>query len=192
MNKQHYEEFLKTLLGKRQIPLHGEIDRDCFEMVSRSLMYLNAKDPGAEIKLLIDSGGGNVGYGLAVYDAVVSSPAPVTGIVMGPAHSMAAVVLQGCTKRIATSNSNICVHNISTRVEISLTLVKDNVYAYGELDLEKMHRDLSKDAKKLQSICKIISLRSRLAPSVVIDMLNSGNVISAEDALELGLIDEVI
>ncbi len=191
MNKQFYEELLKTLLEKRQIPLQGEINRECFEMVNHSLMYLNAKDTNTEIKLLINSNGGNTGYGLVVYDAVVSSSAPVTGIVIGPAHSMAAVVLQGCTKRVATPNSNICIHNINTPVEVPLYL-DETTSSAGELDVDKVRESLSRDTKSMQSICRIISERSNLSIFDIIKMSNSGEIISAKDAKSYGLIDKVI
>ncbi len=191
MNKQYYEEFLKTLLEKRQIPLQGEINRECFEMVNHSLMYLNAKDSNAEIKLLINSDGGNTGYGLAVYDAVFSSSAPVTGIVLGPAHSMAAVVLQGCTKRKATPHSNICIHNISPKVEMSL-YVDDTTSLVGDIDIDKIQRSLLRDIENLRSIFRIFSKRTGLSVPDIIKISNSGKILTAVAALEIGLIDKII
>ncbi len=191
MQRQYYNEFLKTLLSKRQIPIQGEINRTSFEMVSHSLMYLNAKDPDLEIKVLINSFGGSVQYGLAIYDAILSSCAPIVGIVTGTAHSMAAIILQGCKDRIATLNSKLCIHNISSKSEMFFKF-DDTSNEFGDMDIEKIHSHLLCDEENMRSICKILSLKLEEDPSEVIDMLNSGKILSSKQALSIGLIDTII
>ena len=184
------KRFFDALLEKRQIPIYGKIDKSSFERICSSFMYLNAQSCD-EVNLLIDSGGGFVGYGLDMFDVISASDSPVTGIVIGHAHSMAAVVLQGCTKRVAMPHSEICVHPIKNGdLEIPLTFATDQ-YPYGDIDMVKVKENLSRSICRMQAICKILSDRSGQKKDDIIRLINQGDILTAAAALDKGLIDEI-
>jgi len=189
VNKQ-YEKFLETLLERRQIPLQGSIDKESFGLINHSIMYLNAQNDTTGIILLINSTGGSVRYGLDVYDSVASSSAPVTGIVTGVAQSMAAVILQGCTKRIVTPHSEMVVHNIGGEVEVTLGRVSEQS-PFGDLDVASIRKSLEQPLGWMQNICKILVDRTGRSAEEVIEMMNADQVMTAQQALNLGLIDEI-
>jgi ATP-dependent protease ClpP protease subunit len=189
MNKDK-EEFLNTLIEKRQIPLYGEISEDSFGILQRSLNYLNAKG-NEEIKLLINSAGGDVKPGLCMYDAVRLSNAPVVGEVCGIANSMSAIVLQGCSKRIATRNSWLTIHEIKKNsTEVPVLSTGGILF----LDVEKIKEKFRGSVELSEIIFQIIHSRTYNKTSLneIFEIFRSGKTMSAQEALKLGLIDEII
>lgn len=186
-----HRELVERMIGAREIPIFGNINKESFELVSDALIYLNAKDSTAPIKLYIKSTGGNVEQGLYIHDAVQASKAPVIGIVIGQAHSMAAVALQGCSERIATMNSTICLHNISMRVEVSLKTEK-SMHHTGVLDIEHVKRQMRRGVNDMRAICGIFAKKSGMSIEKVITIIRQGKIMNAKEAFALGLLDKVV
>lgn len=181
MDKKFYE----MLLAKRQVPLFGQINRENFERVCTAITFLNAES-NDEIKLLISSGGGDVDLGLNIYDVLLISHAPITGIVVGAAHSMAGVVLQGCTKRVMTPNAELLAHTVCRDdVEIFLT-------TFGDLDVEKMREHLAGGVRRMRKVCEIFAKRTGRPVGEIIELLNAGKTLRAHEALAEGLIDAIV
>lgn len=96
-------------LRERNIWIDNDIDEALVNKVIRELNYLNSLSV-APIKLFITTNGGSIEDGLALYDAIAESPAPVYVCVVARAYSMGAILLQAGTKRFALTHSRIMIH----------------------------------------------------------------------------------
>jgi ATP-dependent Clp protease protease subunit len=126
--KKMMEFFMKS----RTVLLFEQIEPKVTRQLISQLLFLNAQDPTAEIKLFINSPGGVADDGLAIYDTIKLIDAPVKTIVCGLAASAAAIVLVAAKKenRLALPNSRIMIHQplggvrgSSTDIEISATQI---------------------------------------------------------------------
>ena len=111
-NGERSYDIYSRLLKDRIIFLSGEIDGSVADVVVAQLLFLEAEDPDKDIMLYINSPGGEVTAGMAIYDTMNYIKAPVSTIVIGMAASMAAVLLAAGEKgkRIALPNSEIMIH----------------------------------------------------------------------------------
>lgn len=102
------------LLGERKIFLFNEVGDDLSASVVAQLFYLDSADPGKEIYLYINSPGGSVTAGLAIYDTMQLIKSPVVTVCTGLAASMGAVLLSGGEKgkRYAMKNGKILIHQV--------------------------------------------------------------------------------
>lgn len=174
------EEILKDLLSKRTLYLEGYIDNEKAKAIGIAIAWLNAKDSKKEIILYIDSGGGKVSQGLSIYDMVVNSEAPVTGIVRREARSMASVILQGCKKRIAYRHATILIHNL-TRNDVPLDDLENDGF-----------RKILKEMQGLQQkINRIYSKRTGKTMHQVRVECKKDHPMDAVEALKFGLIDKI-
>jgi ATP-dependent Clp protease protease subunit len=100
------------LSQERIIFLSGKITPELAEGVVSQLLYLDAQAPGKDIYLYINSGGGEINAGLAIYDTMRALRSNVVTVCLGEASSMASLLLAGGTKgkRLALPNSRIMIH----------------------------------------------------------------------------------
>lgn len=105
-------DIYSRLLQDRIIFLSGEIDNHVSDLIVAQLLFLEAEDPKKDIMLYINSPGGMVTAGMAIYDTMRYIKAPVSTICIGMAASMGAVILTAGEKgkRIALPNSEIMIH----------------------------------------------------------------------------------
>ena len=105
-------DLYSRLLDDRIVFLSGEIDDALANTVVAQLIYLEGKEPGKDISLYINSPGGSVTAGLAIYDTMRYITAPVSTVCMGRAASMGAFLLAAGQKgmRYALPNSQIMIH----------------------------------------------------------------------------------
>lgn len=174
----------EALAKRRIILLAGEITDYRAEEIMSQLMALNLEST-QEIKLIINSGGGDVDPGLWIYDAMKLIAAPVTGIVVGRCASTALMVLQGCQKRVATKHSKLLCHF----VRYSATFPIYNGF-------EKKLKARVEKAKEGQGYFEeILAERAKATREAIVKLMKEGErdgEISAKRAKELGFIDEVI
>lgn len=172
-------KLMNVLLNKRVVYLEGKITHTEAERIGKAIMLLNAQDESREITLYIDSNGGSVMAGLNIYDAIKHSKAPVTGIVLKKAVSMAVIVLQACKTRKAHKHSHILIHNIKIT----------NAWHKYEENLEEE----LEDAKFVQqNINRLLTERSGLPVEKIRKLSREETLLRPDKAKELGLIDEVI
>ncbi len=95
---------------ERTIYVQGVINEESAAEFVGELIELNRQDDTEPIKVLITSGGGSVVHGLAEYDAIVSSRAPVWTYCIGTAYSMAAILFAAGKKRMILNNSKVMLH----------------------------------------------------------------------------------
>lgn len=103
------------LLNERKVFLWGQVDDDSAKHVIDRLLYLDMQDPGKDITLIINSPGGYVTSGMAVYDTIKSLSSPVSTVCMGFAASMGSLLLSVGTKgkRYIYPHAKVMIHQPS-------------------------------------------------------------------------------
>lgn len=99
------------MLQNREIECVGEINEDLVNSLIRQIRYLEREDPEGEIKIFINSPGGMVTEGLALYDVMKAVTCPITTICMGMAASMAALLFVAGDRREMLEHSRIMIHD---------------------------------------------------------------------------------
>lgn len=173
-------DIYSRLLKDRIVFIGTPIDDHVANLVMAQLLFLDAEDPKKDIQVYINSPGGSVSAGLAIYDTMKYVKADVSTICMGMAASMGAFLLAGGQKgkRFALPNSRVMIHQVmSTGIEGQATDIE--ISAREILRLKKLlNEELAKNTG--QSIDKVTNDTER-------DFW-----LSAPDAKEYGLIDAVI
>lgn len=170
-----------TLLEKRRVFLSDAIDADAAKDLIRKLWYLEWNDPGKPILFLINSPGGSVDSGFAVWDQIKMLTSPVYTMVTGLAASMGSL-LSLCAakgKRFATPNSRIMIHQ---------PLI-GGVIRGQATDLEIQAKEILKTRK---AIVKIYSDSTGKSAEIIDRAIDRDNWMSVEEALEFGLLDKVV
>src|SRR5574337_1935573 len=108
-------DIYSRLLKDRIVFLGGPIDDDVANLVIAQLLFLESEDPDKDINLYVNSPGGSVTAGLAIYDTIQYVKPPVSTICIGQAASMGAVLLAAGAKgkRFALPNASIMIHQLS-------------------------------------------------------------------------------
>ena len=172
-------DIFSRLLNDRIIFLGEEVNDTTASLVVAQLLYLESQDPDKEIQLYINSPGGSVTAGMAIYDTMQYIKCDVSTICIGLAASMGAFLLSSGTKgkRIALPNAEIMIHQPSAGTQGQVT-------------------DMAIHLKRLETIKKKINeiLAANTGKSVeqVTADCERDNFMSAEEAKEYGLIDKVI
>ena len=172
-------DIFSRLLNDRIILLNEEVNSASAGVVVAQLLYLEGQDASKDISLYINSPGGSVTDGMAIYDTMQYIKCDVSTICMGLAASMGAFLLAAGTKgkRYALPNSDIMIHQPSGGAKGQATDI--NIHAQHILKTkEKLNRILSE--KTGQSYETIAADTER------------DNFMSAEEALKYGLVDKVL
>jgi ATP-dependent Clp protease protease subunit len=172
-------DIFSRLLEERIIFLAGPVTDMNANIVIGQMLYLASKDSKRDIKLYINSPGGSVTAGLAIYDTMQFLKCPVSTICIGLTASMAAVILAAGTKgkRFALPNAEILLHQVSGG-------------AQGQaVDIEITARQVIHMKEKLN---KIIASHTGQPLSKVVKDTDRDFYLTAEEAKKYGLIDEVI
>ena len=172
-------DIYSRLLKERIIFLGEEVNETTASLVVAQMLFLEAEDPEKDIQLYINSPGGSVTAGMAIYDTMQYVKCDVSTFCMGMAASMGAFLLAGGTKgkRLALPNAEIMIHQPlggaqgqATEIEIAARHILQTK--------EKLNRMLAENTGKDISIIAADTDRD--------------NWMSAEEAKEYGLIDRVI
>lgn len=177
-NGERSFDIYSRLLEDRVVFLSGEITDDVANLVVAQLIYLESKDPTKDISLYINTPGGSVTAGLAIYDTMKYIRCDVSTICIGMAASMGAFLLSSGTKgkRYALSNSEIMIHQVLGGSQGQAS------------DVEIHTRQLLKMKRKLNAI-----LAENVGKKVeeVEKDTDRDNYLSAEEAKTYGIVDEV-
>ena len=172
-------DIYSRLLRDRIVFLDGEIDDHVASVIVAQLLFLEAEDPDKDVMLYIDSPGGSVTAGMAIYDTMQYLKCDVSTICIGMAASMGAFLLSSGTKgkRIALPNAEIMIHQPSggTRGQASDIKIQADWMLKTR---EKLNRILSANTGKPIEQIAIDTERD--------------NFMSAQEAVEYGLIDKVL
>ena len=172
-------DIYSRLLKERIIFLTGEINDQIADLVVAQLLFLEAEDPNKDIQIYINSPGGVVTSGLAIYDTIQYIKCDVSTTVMGMAASMGAILLLAGTKgkRFALPNSEVMIHQPLGGAQGQATDIK----IHAEKILETRER-----------LNKIISERTGQPLEKVEIDTERDFYLNAEDALKYGIIDKII
>lgn len=171
-------DIYSRLLEDRIIFLSGEIDDAVANTVVAQLIYLEAKDPSKDISLYINSPGGSVSAGLAIYDTMNYVKCDVSTICIGMAASMGAFLLSSGAKgkRYALPNSEIMIHQPLGGAQGQAS------------DIKIAAEHILRTKQKLNTI--LAQNSGRPLEQIERDT-DRDNYLSAQEALEYGLIDKV-
>ena len=172
-------DIFSRLLNDRIIFLGEEVNDTTASLVVAQLLYLESQDPDKEIQLYINSPGGSVTAGMAIYDTMQYIKCDVSTICIGMAASMGAFLLSSGAKgkRLALPNAEIMIHQPSAGTQGQIT-------------------DMAIHLKRLETIKKRMNkiLADNTGKSIeeVTAACERDNFMSAEEAQAFGLIDKVI
>ena len=172
-------DIFSRLLNDRIIFLSDEVNDATASLVVAQLLFLEAQDPDKDIQLYINSPGGSVTDGMAIYDTMQYVKCDVSTICVGMAASMGAFLLSAGAKgkRIALPNAEIMIHQPSAGTQGQIT-------------------DMAIHLKRLEAIKskinKIMAENTGRSVEEVTAACERDNFMSAEEALEFGLIDKII
>ena len=172
-------DIFSRLLNDRIIMLCDEVNDATASLVVAQLLYLEGQDSDKDISLYINSPGGSVTAGLAIYDTMKYIKCDVSTICMGMAASMGAFLLSAGTKgkRLALPNSTIMIHQPSGG-------------AQGQATDMRIHTEWILDVKK--KLNKMLSEATRQPLEVIERDTERDNFMTAQQALEYGLVDRII
>ena len=172
-------DIFSRLLNDRIVFLGEEVNATTASLVVAQLLYLEAQDPDKEIQFYINSPGGSIPDGMAIYDTMQYIKCDVSTICIGMAASMGAFLLSSGAKgkRLALPNAEIMIHQPSAGTQGQIT---DMAIHLRRLEIIKtrMNRILSENTGK--------------SIEVVTADCERDNFMTAQEAAEYGLIDKVI
>lgn len=176
--ERQYDIFSR-LLNDRIIVLSDEVNQATSSLVVAQLLYLEGQDPEKDISFYINSPGGSVSDGLAIYDTMQYIKCDVSTICMGMAASMGAFLLScgAKGKRFALPNSEIMIHQPLGGMQGQAT------------DMEIATRHIMRTKEKLN---RILAENTGKSIEEITRDTDRDNFMSAEEALQYGLIDRVI
>ena len=172
-------DIYSRLLKDRIIFLGEEVNETTASLVVAQLLFLESEDPGKDIHLYINSPGGMVTAGLAIYDTMQYIKCDVSTICIGMAASMGAFLLAGGAKgkRLALPNAEIMIHQPSGG-------------AIGQAtEIQIAAENILKTKKKLN---EILAANTGKPYDVIAADTERDHYMSAQEAMEYGLIDNVI
>lgn len=164
------------LLSRREIFLTEEVNAETSNELIKQLMYLERQDSGKEITLYINSPGGEVISGLAVYDLISLMKSPVRTVCTGTAASMGAILFLAGEKREMLPHTRLMIHDPS--------------FSGGSIGGKKSH-ELRHELEKLdevrEALAKIIAEKTGRPLEEIYDVTSDDTFYSAEEAITFGL-----
>ena len=178
MGETRYDIFTK-LLQERIIFLGGEIRDVDADLIVAQMLYLDSQDPEKDISFYVNSPGGSVTAGLAIYDTMRHINADVQTICMGQAASMGAILLAGGTKgkRMALPSSRILIHQPWGGVQgqaVDIGIQAREIVRLKRMLIKYLAEDTGKDEKTIAAD------------------LERDFFMSADEAVEYGIVDNIL
>ncbi|MCI6736146.1 ATP-dependent Clp endopeptidase proteolytic subunit ClpP [Aerococcus viridans] len=172
-------DIYSRLLKDRIIMLSGEFNDDLANSIIAQLLFLDAQDPDKDIYLYINSPGGSITSGMAIYDTMQFVHADVQTIVMGMAASMGSFIAAAGTKgkRFALPNAEILIHQPLGGAQGQAT------------EIEIAARHILKTKEKMN---RLYSEMTGQPIEVIERDTDRDNWLTAEEALEYGLLDQIM
>ena len=172
-------DIFSRLLNDRIIMLNDQVNSATASVIIAQMLYLEGQDPDKDIHFYINSPGGSVSDGFAIYDTMQYIKCDVSTICMGMAASMGAFLLSAGTKgkRFALPNSEIMIHQPLGQTQ-------------GQATDMKIHADHIIATK--EKLNRILSERTGQPYEKVVADTDRDNFLSAQEAVQYGLIDKVI
>ena len=178
-NGERSYDIFSRLLKDRIVFIDGEINDQMADLVVAQILFLESENPEKDISIYINSPGGAVTAGLAIYDTMKYVKCDIQTICMGQAASMAAILLAGGTKgkRYALPSSRVMIHQPRGGVEgqeSDISILAKEIIRLKKLSIEYLAKDTGKSTDKI-------------AEDIERDFF-----MSAAEAAEYGVIDQVM
>lgn len=172
-------DIFSRLLNDRIIMLNGQVDDASASVIVAQMLYLEGQDPDKDISFYINSPGGSVSAGMAIYDTMQYIKCDVSTICIGMAASMGAFLLSAGAKgkRFALPNSEIMIHQPLGQAQGQAT----------DILIHANHIQRTKD-----NLNRILSENTGKPLEIIQQDTDRDNFMSAAEAVEYGLIDKVI
>lgn len=177
--RERSSDLLSRLLEDRIVLVYGKIDDDMAASITSQLLFLTQQDPDSDITMYINSPGGSVTSGMAIYDTMNYIKPDVKTIGIGMSASMGAFLLSSGAKgkRYVLPNSEVMIHQPLTGAQGQVTeieIVYKNVSRIRERMYRIMAEQTGKSFEEIEKAC------------------DRDNYMSAEEAVNFGLVDEII
>lgn len=179
-NEEKEDSFANELLETRTIIISGSVDSKLADKVIKQLLVLEKKDPKKKISILLNSPGGEIYSGYAIFDMMKLVSCPITTVVMGLAASMGSILsLAGDEgKRLAFPNARIMIHQpLLPGAEGQTT------------DLEIHSRQI---LKSREEIARLYSEVTGKKVEQIMKDIDRDHWLTAEEAMDYGLIDAIV
>ena len=178
-NGERSYDIFSRLLKDRIVFIDGEINDQMADLIVAQILFLESENPEKDISIYINSPGGAVTAGLAIYDTMKYVKCDIQTICMGQAASMAAILLAGGTKgkRYALPSSRVMIHQPRGGVEgqeSDISILAKEILRLKKLSIEYLAKDTGKSTDKI-------------AEDIERDFF-----MSAQEAADYGLIDHVM
>ncbi len=175
-------DIFSRLLSDRIIFLGEEITDSSASLIVAQMLFLEAQDPGRDIQLYINSPGGSITAGFAIYDTMQYIKCDVSTICVGLAASFGAFLLAGGAKgkRIALPNAEIMIHQPLIGGDGVRGPASDILIVSGQMQKNK------------QRLARILAENTGKSVEEIIADTERDNYMSAQEALAYGLIDKII
>ena len=178
-NGERTYDIFSRLLKDRIVFIDGEINDAMADLVVAQILFLESENPEKDISIYINSPGGAVTAGLAIYDTMKYVKCDIQTICMGQAASMAAIILAGGTKgkRYALPSSRVMIHQPRGGVEgqeSDISILAKEIIRLKKLSIEYLANDTGKTVEQISSD------------------IERDFYMSAQDALEYGIVDHVM
>ncbi len=178
-NGERTYDIFSRLLKDRIVFIDGEINDAMADLVVAQILFLESENPDKDISIYINSPGGSVTAGLAIYDTMKYVKCDIQTICMGQAASMAAILLAGGTKgkRYALPSSRVMIHQPRGGVEgqeSDISILAKEIIRLKKLSIEYLANDTGKKIEK------------------VAEDIERDFYMSAKEASEYGIVDHVM
>ena len=171
----------KKFLEERKVFLWGEINDESAKDGTEKLIYLELKDPGKPISFYINTPGGSITAGMAIYDTMQLIKSPISIIVTGLAASMGSILLSGARKglRYLYPHARVLIHQPLIMGQIEASAVDIHIQAQ---EMEKSRSELN----------QILANASGQTIEKITHDTDRDFYLNAKEAIEYGLADEII
>jgi ATP-dependent Clp protease protease subunit len=172
-------DIYSRLLRERIVFLGREVDDEIANIIVAQLLFLAAEDPSADISLYVNSPGGSVYAGLAIYDAMQHVPPDVTTICFGMGMSAAAMIVSGgaAGKRFALPNAKLMIHQGSAG------------FRGAPADVQIAAREVAATTRQM---AEIIARHTGRSETQVLQDIDRDRFMTPEEAVAYGLVDDVL
>ena len=175
------EQIQSSFLESRKFFLRGEVSDRSARDLTEKLLYLENSNPGKDITFYINSPGGSITAGMAIFDTMQLISSPITVVVTGMAASMGSILLCGATKgqRFLYPHSRVLIHQPLITGRMQATAVDINIQAQ---EMEKLREELN----------GILARTSGQPLEKIQKDTDRDFYLNASEAIEYGLADEIV
>jgi ATP-dependent Clp protease protease subunit len=190
-NGERSYDIYSRLLKDRIVMLNGPVEDGMANLVIAQMLFLESEDPNSDINLYINSPGGSVTAGLAIYDTMQFIKCDVSTIVMGQAASMGSFLAQAgaAGKRIVLPESRTMIHRVSSGTRGT----GGSVYVQ-ELEMEDNIRHLQESKRLNQRLVELYAHHNTAGKTYdeLLETMKYDTFLSAAEAVAWGLADRVV